>query len=67
MKKTKVRLPIIILLMLFPAIFSVQAANLINYSQIDLSQAINENNTKGFSASSQPLSSEGSPHNFPKA
>lgn len=48
-------MPIIILILL-SAIFSVQAANLIDYSQIDLSKVINANNTKGFSASSQPLS-----------
>ncbi|MBF4285887.1 peptidase M4 family protein, partial [Vibrio anguillarum] len=34
----------------------VQAANLIDYSQIDLSKVINENNTRGFSASSRSLS-----------
>ncbi len=42
------------LLMLFPIAFNSQAANVVDYSQVDLSTVINQT-TQGFTAVSQPL------------
>lgn len=42
------------LLMLFPIAFTSQAANVVDYSQVDLSTVINQT-TQGFTAASQPL------------
>ena len=42
------------LLMLFPIAFTSQAANVVDYSQVDLSTVLNQT-TQGFTAVSQPL------------
>ncbi|NOH52993.1 peptidase M4 family protein [Vibrio coralliilyticus] len=43
------------LLMLFPMAFASQAANVVDYSQVDLSQVLNPPTTRAFSAPNQPL------------